>query len=72
MKIKKLIYKKLSSLTKQKFDDESDVYEIGIDSLDLVELVTEAEEELNLSVSDEDLESIKKVKDILKVFKEVK
>ena len=45
MTTKELIYKKLQELTKEKFDDESDVYNMGIDSLDLVELVTDAEDE---------------------------
>ncbi len=69
MNIKKLVDDKLKSMTKQKFTDDSDIFEIGIDSLDLVELITEAEEELNIEVSDEALSSIKKVKDIAKVLK---
>ena len=68
MKTKEIIYKKLKGLTKQKFDDKSDIYEIGIDSLDLVELVTDTEDELNIEVSDSDLESIKTVGDVVKIF----
>ena len=68
MKTKELIYKKLKAITKQKFDNKSDIYNIGIDSLDLVELVTETEEELNIEVSDEQLESIKTVGDVIKIF----
>ena len=68
MKTKELIYKKLKAITKQKFDDKSDIYNIGIDSLDLVELVTETEEELDIEISDEQLESIKKVGDVIKIF----
>ena len=68
MNIKKLIYKKLKELTKKKFDDNSNVYNIGIDSLDLVELVTDAEDLLNVEISDDELESIKTVGDIIKVF----
>ena len=68
MKTKEIIYKKLKNLTKQKFDDKSDIYEIGIDSLDLVELVTDTEDELNIEVSDSDLESIKTVGDVVKIF----
>lgn len=71
-KEKQLIYKKLKELTKQKFDDKSIIYEIGVDSLDLVELVTEAEDELNISISDEQLESIKTVGDVVSVFQKTK
>lgn len=66
--VKALIYKKLSNLTKQKFDDKSDINKIGIDSLDLVELVTDAEDEFKVRISDEDLESIKTVGDVIRVF----
>lgn len=69
MDIKKVVYKKLSNKTKQKFTDDSDIYAIGIDSLDLVELITEAEEEFNIHISDEDLMAIKTVKDIIETFK---
>lgn len=66
-----MVYEKLSTKTKQKFNEDSDVYKIGIDSLDLVEMITEAEDELGVQISDEDLESIKKVKDIIAAFKKV-
>lgn len=66
--VKELIYKKLNNLTKQKFDDKSDINKIGIDSLDLVELVTDAEDEFKVRISDEDLESIKTVGDVIRVF----
>lgn len=69
MEIKDLVYKKLSKLTKQKFDDSSSVYNIGIDSLDLVELVTDAEDELGVTISDADLEKIKTVADIIEALK---
>ncbi len=72
MNIEKLVDKKLKTLTKQKFTNESDIFEIGIDSLDLVELVTEAEDELGIQVSDEALASIKTVKDISRIFEEAK
>lgn len=69
MDIKKIIYKKLSTRTNKKFDDESDIYKIGIDSLDLLELITDAEDELGIRISDEDLSNIKKVGDIEKAIK---
>ena len=66
-----MVYERLSKKTKQKFNEDSDVYKIGIDSLDLVEMITEAEDDLGIQISDEDLESIKKVKDIIAAFKKV-
>ncbi len=72
MNIKELIYKKLKEITKQKFNDSSDIYKIGIDSLDLIELVTDAEEELKVTLTDKELESIKTVGDVIKIFKSKK
>lgn len=69
MEIKDLVYKKLAKLTKQKFDNSSSVYAIGIDSLDLVELVTDAEDELGVTISDADLEKIKTVGDVVEALK---
>jgi len=72
MNIKELIYKKLKEITKHKFNDSSDIYNIGIDSLDLIELVTDAEEELKVTLTDKELESIKTVGDVIKIFKSKK
>lgn len=68
MNIKELIYKHLQEKTKQKFSDASDIYQIGIDSLDLIEMITDAEDALKVRISDEELESIKTVGDVIKVF----
>ena len=68
MEIKKIVFEKINKLTKQNFDESSDIFNIGIDSLDLVELVTEVEDEYKVMLSDEQLESIKTVGDIIKLF----
>jgi acyl carrier protein len=69
MEIRKLIYKNLKQFTNKKFDDNSNIYSIGIDSLDLIELVTKAEEILEVHIPDEELKNIKTVKNIIEVFK---
>ena len=71
MEIRKVIYEKLQKLTSQKLDDNSDIYNIGIDSLDLVELVTEAEDLFDVIISDEDLMSFKTIGDIIKGFEKL-
>ena len=70
--IKEIVYKKIKKLTKNKFDDKSNIYEIGIDSLDLVELVTDLEDYFKIKVSDEQLLNIKKVSDIETSIKKAK
>ncbi|NQZ66135.1 MAG: acyl carrier protein [Mycoplasmatales bacterium] len=67
--MEKLILDKLNKIATKKVEMQSDIYNIGIDSLDIVELVTEAEETLDVTISDEELESIKSVKDVIDVFK---
>lgn len=68
MNIKELIYKSLQAKTKNKFSDDSDIYKIGIDSLDLIEMITDAEDELKVRITDQELENIKTVGDVIKVF----
>ena len=68
MKNKKYIYDKIKKLTTEKFDEDSLVYEIGVDSLDLVELITEIEEEKGISINDDDLEKIQTIGDVLKAY----
>lgn len=68
MTTKELVFKKLKELTKQKFTANSNIYNIGIDSLDLVELVTEVEDEYEVEISDKVLEGFKTVGDVVKAF----
>ncbi len=65
MNVKKMVFEKLKTLTNQKFDTNSEVLAIGIDSLDLVELITDVEEQLKIAISDQELESIKTIEDII-------
>lgn len=71
MKAKDIIYKKFKKLTNQKFDDKSNIYEIGIDSLDLVEIVTEVEEEYNVTITDEQLSQFQSISDVVKAFEKL-
>lgn len=58
--IKKRTNKKISNLT--------DIRTLGLDSLDLVEVVMEIEEELNIKIPDEDLTNIKTIDDLVKII----
>ena len=69
---KQVVYNKLKKLTKKKFNDDSNVYDIGIDSLDLVELITDLEQHFKIKVTDEQLLKIKKVSDIEMAIKKAK
>lgn len=69
MNVKEIVYKKLGKLTKSKFNDDSNIYEIGIDSLDLVDMITEAEDEFKITITDDDLEKFKTVGDVIEGIK---
>ena len=47
---------------------ESNLKDLGIDSLDLVEIVLAAEDEFGITFSDEELNSFKTVKDVCTVL----
>lgn len=63
--MKKLIYDKLRSFTNKSFKDDDDIYSIGIDSLDFVELITDVEEKYKIEITDEELLKVKTVKDVV-------
>ena len=71
MDIKEIIYNELHKITSMKFNDKTNISNLEIDSLSFVELITEMEEKLDVEVSDEDLEKIKTVGDIVKTIKKV-
>ena len=48
---------------------ESNLKDLGLDSLDLLEIVTEAEEKLNIRFEDEELLSFKTVSDVVECAK---
>ncbi|AUB31994.1 acyl carrier protein [Spiroplasma floricola] len=44
---------------------------MGLDSLDLMDMIVTLEEKLNISISDDDLLSMKKVSDLLEVIEKI-
>jgi acyl carrier protein len=55
--------------TDKKFNNSTDIKLLGLDSLDLVELVMEIEDELKIKIPDQELPNIKTIDDLLKVIK---
>ncbi|MFV8468458.1 MULTISPECIES: acyl carrier protein [Mycoplasma] len=66
---KEIILLELKKLSKKKNISEDDnIKEIGIDSLDLAELLFEAEAKFGIEISDEQLRNVETVKDIISIF----
>ncbi|AWX42836.1 acyl carrier protein, putative [Metamycoplasma cloacale] len=65
MDIKELVFKEIKKLTKQSFNEETEIKSLNIDSLDLVVLISDVEQKLKITISDEELMSFKYIKDII-------
>ena len=57
-------------LKKTDIDLDQSLRNLGIDSLDLLDLILEAEEKFNISIGDDELLSLETVNDIVKVIKD--
>ncbi|VEU58774.1 phosphopantetheine-binding protein [Mycoplasmopsis gallinacea] len=65
MNTREIIIKKLQNLTKVKFNEDSLLEDLKIDSLDLAELIIEAEQAFEISIDDNKLNDVKTVKDVI-------
>ncbi|MCU4117126.1 phosphopantetheine-binding protein [Mycoplasma zalophi] len=67
--IQQKVFETLQNYTKTKITLNSEIKDLNIDSLDLVQIVVELESIFNISVSDEELLNISKVIDIIEIIK---
>lgn len=67
-----MIKDRLGAKAKGEITKESSFKELGVDSLDLVDLVYELEEELNVEFADEELMNLKTVQDVLNLIESKK
>ncbi|MFZ8804574.1 MAG: acyl carrier protein [Candidatus Calescibacterium sp.] len=70
MKIKSVIAEKAGKSVSDIRDDASFIEDLGLDSLDLVDMIMKLEEEFGISIPDEDLDKIRTVKDAINYIKE--
>ncbi|MGL5205812.1 MAG: acyl carrier protein [Metamycoplasmataceae bacterium] len=54
--------------TNKKISPSTDIKELGLDSLDLVEVVMEIEQELDIKIPDDELTNIKTIDDLIKII----
>lgn len=55
-------------ISEMKLSADTSLEEIGADSIDLVDLVSELEEEFKVSVPDEDFENIRTIGDVVELI----
>ena len=67
-KVKEIISKQLNKSIEELTDDKEIVKDLGADSLDVVEMVMNIEEECGVSIPDDVLANIKTVGDIINLI----
>ena len=72
MNIRDVILKELRKFSNKEISDDSNIKDLNIDSLDLLQLVVTLEKNMQISISDEELLSIKTVKDIINIINKKK
>ena len=70
--VKELISKQLNKPIAEITDDKEVVKDLGADSLDVVEMLMNLEEECGITISEEDSMNIKTVGDIIQLIEKVK
>ncbi|MBA7576870.1 Acyl carrier protein [subsurface metagenome] len=65
-RIKKMVVDRLGVDGSKITENSSFIGDLGLDSLDIVELIMAFEEEFNIEIPDKDMEKIKTVGDVIK------
>lgn len=68
-KVIKLVMEQLDVTREECVLDASFIDDLGADSLDLVELIMEMEEVFSVEISDDELEHIRSIKDVIDFLK---
>ncbi|WP_322900448.1 phosphopantetheine-binding protein [Mycoplasmopsis felis] len=67
-KISEIILDNFKKVSKKKVNIYDNIRSLGVDSLDLAELVIEAEEKFNISISDAEILKLEFVKDVIELI----
>ncbi|WP_322935222.1 phosphopantetheine-binding protein [Mycoplasmopsis felis] len=67
-KISEIILDNFKKVSKKKVNINDNIRLLGVDSLDLAELVIEAEEKFNISISDAEILKLEFVKDVIELI----
>lgn len=71
MDIKEIIFKVLSAKTNKKFNEDTEISTLDIDSMDLMEIVVDIEESLGISIPDEELTKLKTISDFFQIAQKI-
>ncbi|WP_036434026.1 phosphopantetheine-binding protein [Mycoplasmopsis columboralis] len=70
--VKEIVLNELKKYTKKSFGENTLLAELNIDSLDLAEIIIEAEEKFGIEIADEELMKVKTINDIILLIEKSK
>ena len=65
MKYKEAVFQAIKSRTSKSFDEMTNIRDLGLDSIDLIEMVVEFEEQFGITIPSEKINAIKTIRDLL-------
>lgn len=71
MKYKDEVFKVIKSKTSKSFDENTIIRDLGLDSIDMVEMIADFEDKFQISIPSSKINSIKTIKDLLNVLEEL-
>lgn len=67
MKYKDEIFKYIKTKTNKNFDENTIIRDLGLDSIDMIEMIADFEEKFNLIIPTDKINGIKTIKDFLNI-----
>lgn len=71
MDYKKEIFGIIKSKTNKSFDENTVIRDLGLDSIDMIEMITGFEEKFNIEIPSDKIVNIKVIKDLLDLLNEI-
>ena len=71
MKYRDEIYKIIQSKTNKSFNDNTVIRDLGLDSIDMVEMIADFEDNFNITIPSNKINDVKTIGDLLNVLEEI-
>lgn len=71
MKYKDEIYKIIQSKTNKSFNDNTVIRDLGLDSIDMVEMIADFEDNFRITIPSNKINDVKTIGDLLNVLEEI-
>lgn len=71
MDYKKEIFSIIKSKTSIPFDENTNIRDLGLDSIDMIEMITDFEDKFDISIPSDKINGIKTIKDFIKIVENI-